>query len=381
VDDFFVTAKNLDDIHKLHDALVERYDSVKINVGSKLKFLGMEFQFVETLVCVKIDLSDLLKDVVGTAENPCGMNLFHSREDSPLLDKSSQAIFHSTVAKILYIAKRTRADVLLPINFLCTKVQRPTEEDQGKLLRVLKYLKGTEDLVLQIGMPTNEDGSVDLKAYIDAAYSVHEDCKSHSGAAFTFGSGAFLPCSTKQACVSKSSTEAELIAYTDYIGEAMTLKNIAQDITGKQVNLIIMQDNSSVISILKNGRLAGKSKHCSKHVKTRVAWIKERQDAKDFSTDHCPTTLMISDGFTKPKTIDQHSEFRNMVGIVPPFPKERAGNIGKPELRPELRPATTGATTRPSVRASEIVRPILKHADVKTEEDDVDDDDIALLRT
>ena len=58
-----------------------------------------------------------------------------------------------------------------------------------------------------------------------------------------------------------------------------------------------------------------------------------------------------------------------------------AGNIGKPELRPELRPATTGATTRPSVRASEIVRPILKHADVKTEEDDVDDDDIALLRT
>jgi hypothetical protein len=187
-------------------------------------------------------------------------------------------------------------------------------------------------MVLKIGMPLEPDGSIVLKAYIDAAYSVHQDMKSHSGAVFTLGCGSLLSCSTKQSCVSKSSTEAELIAYTDYIGEGLSLKNVVQDITGTPVKLVVLQDNSSVISILKNGRLSGKSKHASKHVKVRVAWIKERQDEGDFSTDYCPTELMISDGLTKPKSANSHLEFRNMMGVgpssvAPTVPKERAGNM------------------------------------------------------
>ena len=154
-------------------------------------------------------------------------------------------------------------------------------------------------------------GVVTLDAYIDASYAVHSDCKSHSGVMFTVGSGPIYVSSTKQSCVSKSSTEAEVIASTDYIGEAMSTKTILEDITRMPVKLIIHQDNQAVLNIIKNGNLLGKSKTASKHVKIRVAWIKERVDAGDFEVGYCSTNDMKSDGLTKPKSqIDHGAVFR-----------------------------------------------------------------------
>ncbi len=168
-----------------------------------------------------------------------------------------------------------------------------------------------------------------LDAYIDTSYAVHADLKSHSGALFTIGSGPIYVSSTKQSCVSKSSTEAELIAFTDYIGEALSTKRILEDITRMPVRLNIHQDNQAVLHIVKNGTMAGKSKTASKHVKVRVAWIKEREDAGDFNTLYCPTNDMKSDGLTKPKSTDSHDLFRNELGMVSQnIPKERAVRFG-----------------------------------------------------
>lgn len=41
VNDFMVFAKNTSLIEELHANLVDRYDDVKINIGSRLNFLGM----------------------------------------------------------------------------------------------------------------------------------------------------------------------------------------------------------------------------------------------------------------------------------------------------------------------------------------------------
>ncbi len=49
------------------------------------------------------------------------------------------AKFHSIVAKLLYLGKRGRPDILLPVQFLCTRVKTLTIEDEKKLERVLGY--------------------------------------------------------------------------------------------------------------------------------------------------------------------------------------------------------------------------------------------------
>ena len=71
------------------------------------------------------------------------------------------------------------------------------------------------------------------------------------------------------------------------------------------------------MSIIKTGVLSGESIHASKHVRVRIAWIKERTDNDEFVTIYCPTDLMISDGLTKPKTANSHVEYCDMIGVVP----------------------------------------------------------------
>ena len=55
---------------------------------------------------------------------------------------------HSKVAQLLYLGKWIRKDILATVAFLTTRVNKATEEDDGKLLRVLKYLRGTQEIGL-----------------------------------------------------------------------------------------------------------------------------------------------------------------------------------------------------------------------------------------
>ena len=74
-----------------------------------------------------------------------------------------------------------------------------------KLGRIMKYLKGTQNDQLFLKIIRN-DGVITMEVYIDASYGVHADMKSHSGMMVTLGQGSLLTVSTKQKCVSKSST-------------------------------------------------------------------------------------------------------------------------------------------------------------------------------
>ncbi len=78
------------------------------------------------------------------------------------------------IAKLLYLGKRGRADILLPVQYLCTRVKQPTKGDVQKLERVLGYLKQTIAFKRRI---SNEPFERE-EAYIDAAFGGHMDGKS-----------------------------------------------------------------------------------------------------------------------------------------------------------------------------------------------------------
>ncbi len=95
--------------------------------------------------------------------------------------------------------------------FLTTQVQAPDEDDWGKLKRVLKYLKGTT--TIGIRLEANEVPVV--KWGVDASHAVHNDCKSHTGAAMSLGKGMAITFSRKQKINGKSSTKSEIIGVDD----------------------------------------------------------------------------------------------------------------------------------------------------------------------
>jgi hypothetical protein len=104
---------------------------------------------------------------------------------------------------------------LTVVTYLCTRVQNATIEDEKKLARVLGYLAGTVSRTLLL-RATGANSNV--VAYIDAAYALHGDTKSHTGVVIYVGNTLVYVSSRKQQCMSKSPTEAELIVLMDNLG-------------------------------------------------------------------------------------------------------------------------------------------------------------------
>jgi hypothetical protein len=92
------------------------------------------------------------------------------------------------------------------------------------ILRVLSFLKGTINDVLKL--EANDTNT--LTWYIDAAFTVHTDMKSHTGVVFTMGKGAIISSSRKQKVNSRSSTESELIGVDDKITKILWTKRFLE---------------------------------------------------------------------------------------------------------------------------------------------------------
>jgi hypothetical protein len=110
---------------------------------------------------------------------------------------------------------------------------------------MIRFLKCTKKDVLTL----KADNSHVIKWHVDAAFAVHDDFKSHTGATMSLGSGAVTTGSTKQKVNTRSSTEAELIGLDDYISKVMRTRHFL-DAQGYNVeDNIIYQDNCSTIQL------------------------------------------------------------------------------------------------------------------------------------
>jgi Reverse transcriptase (RNA-dependent DNA polymerase) len=150
----------------------ERFGKMTVTRGTEHTFLGMFFVFYPDGT-VTISMKSYLEEAIAEADTkitkiaatPSKRDLFESDAKSPPLSKKESENFHSIVAKLLYVSFRVRADILLPISFLCTRVSKPTRQDQLKLHRVLEYLNGTLDLELKLGADDLET----LHTWVDAS--------------------------------------------------------------------------------------------------------------------------------------------------------------------------------------------------------------------
>ena len=77
------------------------------------KYLGMEFTIIENYYVKKVDMSKYIQDVIteydvqGTNTSPESNKLFNINELGGKLSDKKRELFHTIVAKLLYLAKRT----------------------------------------------------------------------------------------------------------------------------------------------------------------------------------------------------------------------------------------------------------------------------------
>eukprot|EP01036_Dinobryon_divergens_P034084 gene34084-44039_t len=191
------------------------------------------------------------------------------------------------------MAKRTRPDILTTVAFLATRVSKSTDEDWSKLERLLKYINHSRDLCLTL----QAGEKLCVEAYIDASFAVHADAKSHSGVSITLGGGTIFAQSVKQKLVSKSSTEAELIALSDGISQVIWTREF---IISQGINIpaaIVYQDNLSTMAMVSNGRSTSAR---TRHVNIKYFFVKDRVESGEIDIKHLSTDKMVADILTKP---------------------------------------------------------------------------------
>jgi hypothetical protein len=186
------------------------------------------------------------KDVVKT---PAADSLFNLGTGAKLDTKRSE-IFHTFVAKGLFLCKRAIPNIQQANSVLCTIVKDPNQADWEKLMRVMKYLNGTRNEYLTLSA---NDLRV-VKWYVDASFVVHLDFKSHTGAVMTLGKGAMQSIARKQKINMRSSTEGELVAVDDAATMILWTK-LFLEAQGYNIDKnIVYQDNKSAILLETNGK-------------------------------------------------------------------------------------------------------------------------------
>ena len=103
--------------------------------------------------------------------------------------------------------------------------------------------------------------------------------------------------SRKQKLNMKSSTEAELVAIDDAMGQILWTRHFLADQGISVPVTTIYQDNKSTILLSENGK-ASSSKH-TKHLDVRYYFVTDCIKRREVKVVYCPTENMLADFFTK----------------------------------------------------------------------------------
>ena len=325
VDDLMIMSKDARLIKAIITTLESKYDKLKVSSGKVHNYLGMVFDFSNPSH-VSVDQIGMVEDIISSTrtsvqeyisttplsaahrsfaerlkkasaaspKTPAAPYLFDVSTSSPLLDAILKAIFHSAVAKLMFISNRTRQDILTALSFLTGRVLFPTEEDWQKLARVLQYLGGTKDEKLLIGCTS----PYQVHVSIDSSFASHSlTGRSHTGVTLTMGRGSLYSKSTAQKINTTSSCQAELVALAKGLQQSIFLAYFLAGQGYPQLPVIVSQDNESTIRLIENGR---SNSELTRHIEIGYFWAKDLVDRGLIEIIYCPTGDMIADFFTKP---------------------------------------------------------------------------------
>ena len=311
VDDLKISCEDRRGVHDVINHLKKCYGNINVHEESVVDYLGMDFDYSKpglVSITMKGLIDQVLEDVPVSkiSRTPASVELFTVDENSKELEKEKREKLHSVVAKLLYMAKRARPDILTAVAFLTTRVLKSTEQDWLKLERIIQYLKGTRELALNL----TTNGDITINAYIDASFASHQDGKSHTGEMITLGGGAVISKSSKQKLVTRSSTEAELVGLSDGTPTVLWVKNFLES-QGYDVGpAVIHQYNKSTTILAEKGK---STTNRTRHINIRYFFIKDRIESGDVKVIYTQTEKMVADFFSKPLQGKLFEEFRDII--------------------------------------------------------------------
>lgn len=310
VDDLLFSHKNKSAIDREITLLGSKFAGYKVGEWEKFTYLGMKIARNSNMD-VMVSMSEYI-DKVCKEHNvdfhstiPATKELFGA-DNTELLNEKDKHVFHHGTAQCLYLAKRVRCDILATASFLCSKVNAPTMKCKDALYKLMCYLYSTRNR----GTIFTGGGSLEVEAYGDAAFMVHEDVTSRGGNVVMMSGGVIEAHSCKQTMITKSSTEAELVALDECTVTAMDSRRLMIALGNKQKPTVVYEDNKSVMDLITRGKPINQR---TKHISMRYFSVCELVKDKEIKVIWCPTNEMLADILTKPLGGTLFKKMRNIL--------------------------------------------------------------------
>ncbi|KAJ4810455.1 Pol [Rhynchospora pubera] len=209
-------------------------------------------------------------------------------------------LYRGMIGSLLYLTA-SRPDIMYAV-CLCARYQaNPKESHHKAVKRILRYVKGTQNLGLWYGRQTE----LDLLGYTDADFAGDRmDRKSTSGTCQFLGGSLVSWSSRKQTSVALSTAEAEYVAAGSCCTQLLWMMQTLRDFELDFQKVPILCDNTSAILISKNPVLHSRTKH----IEIRHHFIRDHVEKGDVELVYIDTKEQIADIFTKPLPTQQHLE-------------------------------------------------------------------------
>lgn len=330
VDDILIQA-NDPFLSQLKGKLKGKYEMK--DVGEVSAYLGMRVRRSKDGRSLEMDqrasIEELLKDFqmehCSTTKVSTPMDARSFGRDNQVqgpIEERHNGLYRELVGRLIFISKCTRPDIAFAVGVLARSMDRPTMGDWLAAKRVLRYLRGTIEYVLRftVRRSAKPGDPIDLVGYSDSDYAGDIFTRrSTSGYVFMMGDCAISWRSKRQATVSRSTTEAELVALNSAASEALWLQMLLRgmgawpDESEGKVPVPIKEDNAGAKAIALDHRQGERIKHMDvKHLA-----IREFIESGDLIVEAIGSKENLADIFTKPLQRGPFCLMRTAIGVVP----------------------------------------------------------------
>ncbi|KAM6563895.1 hypothetical protein CsatB_023893 [Cannabis sativa] len=217
--------------------------------------------------------------------------------------------YSNAVGSIMYLMVSTRPDLGYAMSVLSKYMANPGKVHWLAMKWVFRYLLGTT----KVGLIYNrQKANTIIEGYSDSDYAGDRDNRRSTSAYFFLIGGNCVSWKVQlQPVVALSTTEAEYVATTEAIKEAIWLKGLMKELNLLKGVPTVYSDSQSCIFLCKNPMFHDRTKH--KEIKYH--FIRDKVTQGEIDIEKVPTEDNPADMGTKIVTLNKFTHCMNLLRI------------------------------------------------------------------
>ncbi|GJT41121.1 retrovirus-related pol polyprotein from transposon TNT 1-94 [Tanacetum coccineum] len=304
INDMLIACKSKAEIRSTKSLLKKEFDMKEL--GEAKMIIGMEIVRDRSRKILRVSHSGYVSKILNnfridngkSVKMPLGGHFKLSLKNFSVKDcdveRMSKVPYANAVGSLMYLMVCTRPDIAYAVSVVSRYLANPGKNHWEAVKWILKYLRGTANVGLVYG--TNRGNHVDVTGFVDSDYAKDPDKgRSITGYAFLVQGCVVSWKATLQHVVALSTTEAEYMALTEAVKEAIWLRGLLEEL-GVELNTVAVNcDNQGAIHLSRNHVFHERTKH----INVRYHFIREVLEAKTVKVLNVGTEHNATDALTK----------------------------------------------------------------------------------